>query len=46
MDYSILDNALWRIEVRNFASKDNIFLRGEKSVGHNTFITTSLAISF
>jgi hypothetical protein len=45
-DYAILENALWRIEARNFTGRDNIFMRSEKAVGSNVFITTSLAISF
>lgn len=45
-DYKIASNALWRIEIRNFTSKDEIFTREEKPVKDNTFVTTSLAISF
>lgn len=46
MDYKISPNALWRIEFRNLNSKDPIFAREGKSVKSNTFITTSLAVSF
>lgn len=46
MDYKISPNALWRIELRNLNSKDAIFAREEKSVSNNTFITTSLSVSF
>ena len=46
LDYKISPNALWRFEIRNFNSKEAIFVREEKSVRNNTFITTALAISF
>lgn len=45
-DYLVLPNAMWRIEIRNFASKDEIFTEGEGSTKSNTFLSTSLAISF
>lgn len=46
LDYKISSQALWRIEVRNFSSKDPIFQRDNDAVTHNTFCTTALAISF
>ena len=46
LDYKISDNAMWRIEVRNFHSKHPAFTRGSEMVRDNTFVTTSLAISF
>jgi hypothetical protein len=46
LDYAVAPNAVWRIEARNFTSKDAIFIKDEKAVNDNTFLTTSLAISF
>ena len=46
LDYKISPNALWRIELRNFNSKDQIFIHREIMVKNNTFITTSLAVGF
>lgn len=46
-DYSILPNAVWRIEARTFSSKDDIFLKDKgNAAANNTFITTALALSF
>lgn len=45
-DYRIADNALFRIEARSLNSKDNIFTKDNNPAKTNTFITTSLAISF
>lgn len=45
-DYKISSQALWRIEIRNFTSKDAIFAREDRLVRHNTLITTALSISF
>ncbi len=46
-DYNIINNLLWRIEVRSLQSKDAIFLANNGSASNdNTFITTSLALSF
>ena len=45
-DYRIRENAVWRIEGRTLNSKDKIFTRKEDAVNMNTFVTTSLAISF
>ncbi len=46
LDYKIRDNAIWRIEGRTLNSKDNIFIKDAQSQNTNTFVTTSLAISF
>lgn len=46
-DYSILPNAVWRIEARTLSSKDDIFLKNKgNAVSSNTFLTTALAVSF
>ncbi len=46
-DRSIFNKAVWRIEVRNLNSKDDIFVKQDKSMTANDlFITTALAISF
>lgn len=46
-DYSLLPNALFRIEGRVFTSKDAIFDAKKNTVSRtNTALTTSLAISF
>jgi hypothetical protein len=47
LDYIISDNVMWRIEYRGLNSKDKIFVNdGGDAVNTNTFVTTSLAISF
>lgn len=46
LDYQIREHAIWRIEGRTLNSKDPIFSKGGSVVNGNTFITTSLAISF
>ena len=40
------DHFLWRIEFRNFKSKDEIFIKGDESRNTNSAITTSFALSF
>lgn len=46
IDYLIAENIMWRLEGREFTSKDAIF-SGKSSVSkRNSFMTTSLAISF
>ncbi|MEX6687720.1 porin [Danxiaibacter flavus] len=46
-DRSIYNKAVWRIEVRNLNSKDDIFVKQDRSLTANDlFITTALAISF
>ncbi len=47
MDYAVTGNLLWRIEARTLSSKDAIFSQRDGSLSKgNTFLTTSLAISF
>jgi Putative beta-barrel porin-2, OmpL-like. bbp2 len=46
LDYKVFPAAWWRIEARNFISQDEIFTRNDKQVDNNTFVSTSLAISF
>lgn len=46
LDYTIIPTALWRIEARNLISKDAIFVKNNEAVHNNSFISTSLAISF
>jgi hypothetical protein len=45
-DYQISQQAVWRLEVRNFNSKDEIFTNGGDMSKSNTFVTTSLAVGF
>ena len=45
-DYLIADNVMFRVEARNLASKDEVFLKNGNPTDNNTFLTTSLAISF
>jgi hypothetical protein len=45
-DYSITENAMWRIEGRGFSGKDKTFVKENTMSKDNFFITTSLAISF
>jgi hypothetical protein len=46
LDYKISGNATWRVEVRHFRSRDRIFTKDSDPVKNNSFVTTSLAISF
>jgi hypothetical protein len=45
-DYLVSDNVMFRIEARNLTSKDHVFLKNGNPTNTNTFLTTSLAISF
>ncbi|MGL2964352.1 porin [Flavobacterium sp. RSB2_4_14] len=45
-DYLVSDNVMFRIEARSLNSKDEIFLKEGNPTDTNTFLTTSLAISF
>lgn len=46
-DYLVSDNVMFRIEARNLSSKDEIFTNKDNlPTDTNTFLTTSLAISF
>lgn len=46
VDYQVHEAVLWRTEVRTLASKDRVFERDGKPVKDNTFIGTSLCVSF
>ena len=46
MDYTIQENALWRIEARGLTSEDKIFIMDNIPSNQNYFITTAFAISF
>ena len=47
LDYAIMSKALWRIEARNFSSKDAIFThRAGGSISSSAFLTTSLSVAF
>lgn len=46
LDYQVMRNIVWRIEGRNFTSKDKIFTLNDEPSTQNYFITTALAISF
>lgn len=47
VDYSILSNLMWRMELRSLNSKDDIFINNNnKAIGHDIALTTSLAFSF
>ena len=45
-DYLVSENVMFRIEARNLTSKDEVFLKTGNPTYSNTFITTSMAISF
>jgi len=47
VDYNILSNLMWRVELRSLSSKDDIFInRNNKNINNNVALTTSLAFSF
>ncbi|MEP7264724.1 MAG: porin [Bacteroidota bacterium] len=46
LDYAPASNIVWRIEGRTLNSKDKIFVKDGDAVNSNTFVTSSLAISF
>ncbi|MCC6253128.1 MAG: porin [Bacteroidia bacterium] len=46
LDYLIHNTILWRIEGRGFSSKDKIFVKDGNPIATNSFLTSSLAISF
>jgi Putative beta-barrel porin-2, OmpL-like. bbp2 len=47
VDYNILSNLMWRMELRSLNSKDDIFINNNnKTIGHDIALTTSLAFSF
>jgi hypothetical protein len=46
-DRTVSDNVLWRIEARNFSSKDDIFAKRNLSLTNNNFfIATSFCVGF
>lgn len=45
-DYAITPNAVWRTEGRYFYSTDKSFIKNNKAVNTDFFLTTSLAVSF
>lgn len=46
VDYRIRENVVWRVEGRSLNSKDEIFTKGDGTTNTNTFVTSSIAISF
>jgi hypothetical protein len=46
IDNSPAKNVLVRLEVRNLSSKDDIFVKPSGMTNNNTFITSSIAVSF
>ncbi|MBG9377265.1 porin [Panacibacter sp. DH6] len=46
-DRKLLENALWRIELRSLHGKDNYFIKQNNEVTNNSlFLTTSLCVGF
>lgn len=45
-DYLVRNKIMWRIEARDFYSKDKIFTKKNNTVNNNFFLTISLAASF
>lgn len=46
-DYWILPNLVWRTELKNLSSKDDIFINRDNELKTNNFmVVTSLAVSF
>lgn len=46
VDYAPAKNVLVRVEARNLNSKDEIFVKSSGTTNSNTFITSSIAVSF
>jgi hypothetical protein len=46
VDYAPVSNAVIRIEARTLNSKDDIFAKGNGVSNNNTFISSSIAVSF
>lgn len=46
IDYSISEDLVWRIEGRKFSSADAIFIKNNRSINEDHFITTALMLSF
>ncbi len=46
VDYAPISNAVIRLELRSLNSKDDVFTKGSGLTNNNTFITSSIAVSF
>ncbi len=46
IDRNFGENFLWRVEVKSYGSKDEIFTKESNAVKNNTVVTTSFAITF
>lgn len=46
IDHAPAKNVLVRLEARNLSSKDDIFIKPSGTTNNNTFITSSIAVSF
>lgn len=46
LDYLIHDYVMWRLEYRVFSSNEEIFIKDGSPIATNSFLTSSLAISF
>ena len=46
VDCNIRNNVVWRVEARTLKSKDAIFIKNGAVKNTNTFLTTSIAVSF
>ncbi len=46
LDYVVTKGVLWRMEIRNFNSKDPIFTRDDLAVQSNALVSSSLSIKF
>ncbi len=46
VDYAPIPNAVIRLELRSLNSKDDVFTKGSGVTYNNTFITSSIAVSF
>ena len=46
IDHAPSKNVLVRLEIRNLSSKDDIFVKSSGLTNNNTFITSSIAVSF
>ena len=46
LDYTPIKNALLRLEARTLNSRDNVFAKENGFINNNSFITSSLVVSF
>lgn len=46
IDYVPIPNAVIRLELRSLNSKDDVFTKSSSATNNNTFITSSIAVSF